>query len=179
MKPEKAPYYVILFALVFWGASLYNRYDKIVFDEPELFQNTSPQIEKGSTRWGHRTAGLRADLIEPGTLVRFKTRRSVRELTARVVARSGERVKIEAGKVFVDGAEGNDKYCRSHNGRDFLPEMIVPEGCLFVLNDKRYRDTCDRLDSRTLGPIPLGSVKHVFSAEPKRKRQRGGGGKRK
>ena len=40
---------------------------------------------------------------------------------------------------------------------DHYPELIVPAGCLFVLNDQRGRGA-DRMDSRAFGPISARSV---------------------
>lgn len=178
MKPENAIYWVILSALILWVAWLWKRYDQIEFEDPEIYQVNRPQIEKGTTRWGIRTLGLQAEAVEQDVIVRFKVPRTAREHIARVVARAGDRVKIEDGKVHVNGSELKDEYGRRKVAGDFFPELIVPEGAVFVLNDVRFRDCCDRLDSRALGPIPLGAVKHVFRPQKRMKRTRSRGPKR-
>lgn len=163
MKPEAVPYWGFLVALLLGGVYLWQNFDMVKFDEPEGRQMCRPQIEKDGNRWGRRTHRLEVTDLQPNELVRFKVKRTrAWVVTARVVAREGERVKIEAGKVFVNGKEIKDEYVRAKSETDYFPELIVPAGCVFVLNDARHRFGADRLDSRGFGPIPLRAITHRF-----------------
>lgn len=164
MKPEGAPFFGILFALVLAAVWWWRSYDLVAFDEPDAFQFNQPQIDKDGTRFGRRAGRLSASDIERGSLVRFKTRRTGRTLTARVAAVEGERIKIEGSEITVDGSVIPDEYRRRSNADEFYPELIVPAGCVFVLTDERSKAGADRYDSRNLGPIAVESIEHVFSA---------------
>lgn len=73
----------------------------------------------------------------------------------RVIGLPGEHVKIENGKVYINGEELEEDYLQDNvitgdlNGP--YTDLIVPEGCLFVMGDNRAQST----DSRRFGCIPL------------------------
>ena len=136
----------------------------MTFDAPAGMQFMQPQIEEGTTRFGRRTGRLRSDEVQPLDLVRFEVGRARgKVLTGRVYALEGQRVRIEAGALFVDDQEVEDPYVRYRNKDEYYPELIVPAGSVFVLNDLRGRKGADRWDSRNLGPIPFRSIQHRFS----------------
>ena len=64
-------------------------------------------------------------------------------------------MKVENGKVYINGDELQEDYLQDNvvtgdlNGP--YTDLIVPEGCLFVMGDNRAQST----DSRRFGCIPL------------------------
>lgn len=163
MKPESVPFYGVGVAILLAVGWFFDAYDGYRFPEPEARQYCKPQVQQEQFRWGRVVARGDLDLIEPPMLVRFKVPRTRVEITSRVVAVEGQRVKVEESKVYVDGKMIKDEYKRSSSKYDYCPEVIVPAGCIYVLNDQRMRGGGDRFDSRNLGPIPLRAVSHVFS----------------
>ena len=71
----------------------------------------------------------------------------------RVVALPGDRVSIQNGVVYLNGAALDEPYVAYHGGPD-LAELTVPEETIFVLGDNRAVS----LDSRALGPVPDSEV---------------------
>jgi signal peptidase I len=163
MKPESIPFYGVGVAIALGAGWFFDAYDGYRFPESESVQYCKPQVEQDQFRWGRVTSRGDLQVIEPDMLVRYRTTRSRKELTSRVIALEGQRVKIEEGKVFVNGARVEDQYKRSARKLDYCPELIVPADCVFVLNDQRMRSGGDRMDSRAFGPIPLRAISHVFS----------------
>ncbi len=77
----------------------------------------------------------------------------------RVIALPNEHVKIEDGKVYVNGNELAEDYLASDvrtytNDNQPFYDLVVPEGCIFVMGDNRPAST----DSRSFGCIPLEKV---------------------
>jgi signal peptidase I len=162
MKPEAIPFYgvgvAILLALIF-GVENYLGH---TFVEVKEQQYCRPQINPDEFRWGRVGPRKEASEFAVNDLVRYRTQRTKREITSRVIATQGQRVKIEKGKILVDGAGIEDKYSRGRIKGEFLPELIVPTDCIFVVNDQRARGS-DRMDSRNFGPISVRSVLSSFS----------------
>lgn len=174
MKAEATPFWGVLVAGILGAVWWWTHFDMVSFDEAENLQFSRPQIEKDASRMGRRVSTLTINDLTPGELVRFKTQRTRNwTLTARVVAKAGERVRIEGKEVFVNGEKFEDTYARSLSKHDYMPELIVPDGCVFVLNDRRWGHGADRCDSRALGPIPLGSITHRFSPRERQAARRG------
>lgn len=74
----------------------------------------------------------------------------------RVIALEGEHVKIEGGKVYVDGKERLEPYLNGISTPvtgDYC-DMVVPEGYVFLMGDNRGGSS----DSREFGCIPIEKI---------------------
>ncbi|MCO5167981.1 MAG: signal peptidase I [Planctomycetes bacterium] len=163
MKVEAVPFYAILVAALSGGTWFVFRYELYRFKDPKQRQFCEPEISEGTQRLGRDVVWLRDDALQVGDLVRFRTARTGADTTSRVVAVAGQRVAIVAGRLHIDGVEVNDPWGKRANPADHVPELFVPEGCVFVLNDQRWHNQSDRLDSRAFGPIPVRCVEYAFS----------------
>lgn len=74
----------------------------------------------------------------------------------RVIAVSGDHIKIEEGKVYLNDQELNEPYLREGITTDggTFNDIVVPEGYIFVMGDNRPHST----DSRSFGCIPTGKI---------------------
>ncbi len=87
--------------------------------------------------------------------------RDDRLFVKRVVAGGGEEVDLSEAGVTVDGVLLDEPYAHpSSSLRDTQP-LVVPEGHVYVLGDRRDRSQ----DSRFYGPVPIdlveGKVVHI------------------
>lgn len=71
----------------------------------------------------------------------------------RVVALPGDRVRIERGRLFVNGSAVAEPYV-SFPDRGDVPEITVPAHDIYVLGDNRAESE----DSRTWGPVAESAV---------------------
>lgn len=76
----------------------------------------------------------------------------------RVIALPGEHIKIQDGKVFINGIELDENYLQpevttSTQNRPFC-DLVVPDNCVFVMGDNRAEST----DSRSFGCVPLEKI---------------------
>ncbi len=72
----------------------------------------------------------------------------------RVIATQGQHVIIADGKVSVDGKILSEGYINGNEtliGNSLYDDLVVPEGCVYVLGDNRLPDKSR--DSRTYGPV--------------------------
>lgn len=74
----------------------------------------------------------------------------------RVIAVAGDHIKIEEGKVYLNGEELNEPYLREGitTKSDLFTDVTVPEGYVFVMGDNRPHST----DSRSFGCIPVEKI---------------------
>ena len=74
----------------------------------------------------------------------------------RVIGVAGDHIKIESGKVYLNGQESNEPYLRDgiKTEQKVFTDIIVPENCVFVMGDNRPQS----MDSRSFGCIPLEKV---------------------
>ncbi len=163
MKVEAVPFYGIAVAMVGGITWFLVHYEFYRFREPAPRQYCQPAIMEGTQRVGRDVAWLDEQDLQVGDLVRFRTGRSGNESTSRVIALSGQRVAIRAGRLHLDGAEVADPWGKRGNAVDFFPEVVVPEGCVFLLNDHRWGNLSERMDSRAFGPVPVRCIEYVFS----------------
>lgn len=77
----------------------------------------------------------------------------------RVIGLPGEHVKIENGKVYINGNELKEEYLSSDviTESEVFYDFIVPEGYIFAMGDNRAKST----DCRELGCIPLKKIEGV------------------
>ncbi|HTC30717.1 MAG TPA: signal peptidase I [Candidatus Acidoferrum sp.] len=71
----------------------------------------------------------------------------------RVVGLPGDRVRIDRGTVYLNGAHLAEPYVRYGDDRS-VPEMTVPPESVYVLGDNRAVSE----DSRIFGPVPDSEV---------------------
>lgn len=74
----------------------------------------------------------------------------------RVIALPGEYIKIENGKVYINGEELQESYLQENvitEGGAYT-DLVVPEGYIFVMGDNRSQST----DSRRFGCIPIEKI---------------------
>ena len=74
----------------------------------------------------------------------------------RVIGVEGDHIKIEDGKVYLNGEELDEPYLAegvTTTGGIFT-DVVVPEGYIFVMGDNRSHST----DSRSFGCIPIEKV---------------------
>lgn len=77
----------------------------------------------------------------------------------RVIALPGEHVKIENGKVYINGEELQEDYISVETpeivgGGVAINDFTVPENCVFAMGDNRSRST----DCRAFGCIPYEKI---------------------
>ena len=79
----------------------------------------------------------------------------------RVIGLPGEHVKIENGKVYINGEELQEDYLEPTVETDSLngpfTDIVVPENCVFVMGDNRTQST----DSRRFGCVPLEKIESI------------------
>jgi signal peptidase I len=111
----------------------------------------------------------RLESIERGDIIVFRYPRDPRKsFIKRVVGLPGDRVKISAGRVYVNGERILEPYVPGEyqDSRSY-PEIEVPENNYFVLGDHRSMSN----DSREFGSVPRSFIygKAVFGYWPMEK----------
>lgn len=77
----------------------------------------------------------------------------------RVIALPGEHIKIESGKVYINGEELQEDYLKQGTytqalRNNYFMDLTVPEGCVFAMGDNRNQST----DCRAFGCVPLERI---------------------
>lgn len=77
----------------------------------------------------------------------------------RAIAFPGEHVKIENGKVYINGEELEENYLQDDvvTNSEHFTDFIVPEGYIFAMGDNRTKST----DCRALGCIPMDKIEGI------------------
>src|SRR5438477_2327566 len=108
----------------------------------------------------------RLEPIERGDIVVFRYPRDPsKSYIKRVIGLAGDRIRIEAGRVFVNGEPLEEDYVpRAYADERSYPEMVVPDNGYFVLGDHRTMSN----DSRDFGPVASAYIygKAVFGYWP-------------
>lgn len=74
---------------------------------------------------------------------------------SRVVGLAGDRIAIDGTRVQLNGTVLSEDYVSDVTPWS-LPQIVVPQGCVYVLNDVRSSPTTD---SRCFGPIPVSDIR--------------------
>lgn len=76
----------------------------------------------------------------------------------RVIALPGEHVKIENGKVYINGKKLEEPYLSedvvTNPAEDSNVDFVVPEGTLFLMGDNREKS----MDCRNFGCVPIEKI---------------------
>ncbi|MGO9124019.1 MAG: signal peptidase I [Terriglobales bacterium] len=108
----------------------------------------------------------RLEPIERGDVVVFRYPRDPsKSFIKRVIGLAGDRIRIIAGQVWVNGRRLEEDYVpRAYQDLRSYSEMVVPPGSYFVLGDHRSLSN----DSRDFGPVRESYIygKAVFGYWP-------------
>src|SRR6202166_3398797 len=108
----------------------------------------------------------RIEPIQRGDIIVFRYPRDPsKSFIKRVIGLAGDRIQIDAGRVYVNGRAINEDYVpRSYEDERSYPEIIVPPDSYFVLGDHRSLSN----DSRDFGPVGQSYIygKAVFGYWP-------------
>lgn len=144
-----------------WGRTtktLPNRGDIITFEEPSKIQYSEDEIDLNNpvAQFTERTGWdwFVNNFLEMG---------NKRSYIKRVIALPGEHVKIENGKVYINGEELEEDYLQSGVVTDVVgvgfSDFTVPENCVFAMGDNRNHST----DCRSFGCIPLEKIESTVA----------------
>ena len=127
----------------------YERGNIITFEAPSMTQ--SLDLENPVAKYENEPQGFF------GKFVYYVLEINKDSYIKRVIGLPGEHVKIENGKVYINGEELDEPYLQedvvtSRKGAYY--DLVVPEGTLFVMGDNRSKST----DSRSFGCIPIEKV---------------------
>jgi len=108
----------------------------------------------------------RLEPIERGDVVVFRYPRDPsKSFIKRVIGLAGDRVRIDAGRVWVNGKRLDEEYVpRAYEDLRSYSDTVVPPGSYFVLGDHRSLSN----DSRDFGPVGESYIygKAVFGYWP-------------
>jgi signal peptidase I len=108
----------------------------------------------------------RLEPIQRGDIIVFRYPRDPsKSFIKRVIGLAGDRIRIDGGEVFVNGAELDEDYVPpAYSDQRSYPEVVVPPHSYFVLGDHRTMSN----DSRDFGPVDVGFIygKAVFGYWP-------------
>jgi len=84
-----------------------------------------------------------------GEVVAFRHEGDAREVfIKRVIGLPGNRIRIDRGRVYVDGTKQEEPYVQDPDDRS-VPEIVVPPASVYVLGDNRANSE----DSRSFGAV--------------------------
>ena len=86
------------------------------------------------------------------------------KLVKRVIGLPGDTIKIDDGKVFINGKEYKEKYKRDKKAERRSLDIIqleLKESQYFIMGDNRNHSS----DSRLFGPIDISEIKSKYLFE--------------
>ena len=138
-----------------WGRTtkkLPNRGDIITFEAPSQTQMSTFDVDMNNpvAIYDYKPKGIFAKFSY--YVLEFNKTSYIK----RVIGVAGDHIKIESGKVYLNGQELNEPYLRDgiKTEQKVFTDIIVPENCVFVMGDNRPQS----MDSRSFGCIPLEKV---------------------
>lgn len=130
------------------------RGDIVTFEAPSTRYLSAAQVDKPIAEYNHNINNIfskfRYYVLELGKNSYIK----------RVIGLPGEHIKIENGKVYINGEELKEDYLQSTvvtEPTGGFSDLIVPEGCVFVMGDNRSGSD----DSRKFGCVPLEKLESI------------------
>lgn len=166
MKPDAVPFFGVLVAVLLAGVWALLRFELVRFKDDERRQFCKPAIDTGQQRMGRDVPLYGPDRLAAPDLVRYRTPRTG-DMTSRVVAVAGQRVEVRDGQLLVDDQPVNEPWAVFRRAEDFYPPLVVPPGCVWVMNDTRSRGRSEAFDSRAAGPIPVDAISYRFDGTPR------------
>ena len=144
-----------------WGRTIHalpKRGEIITFEEPSKISYSESEIDvKNPVAKFYDRKGWEWFVDE---FLEFGDKRSY---IKRVIALPGEHVKIENGKVYIDGKELQEDYLQPGVVTDVVgvgfSDFVVPENCVFAMGDNRNHST----DYRSFGCIPLEKIESTVA----------------
>lgn len=151
LKPNER---LILNRMVRTSKKMPNRGDIITFEAPTTnFLTTEEFTQSVIARYENQPEGLWGKfsyyVLEINKISYIK----------RVIGLPGEHVKIENGKVYINGQLLDESAYLSKdvvtgNGDGVCLDLVVPDNCIFAMGDNRGKST----DCRAFGCIPLDKI---------------------
>ncbi len=130
----------------------YNRGDIITFEAPSQTQMSTFDVDMNNpvAIYDYKPKGIFAKFSY--YVLEFNKTSYIK----RVIGVEGDRVQIVNGKVYINGEELVEDYLQKGvtTKTVYYNDVIVPEGCIYVLGDNRD----ESMDSRTFGCVPLEKV---------------------
>ena len=144
-----------------WGRTIHalpKRGEIITFEEPSKISYSESEIDvKNPVAKFYDRKGWEWFVDE------FLEKGDKRSYIKRVIALPGEHVKIENGKVYIDGKELQEDYLQPGVVTDVVgvgfSDFVVPENCVFAMGDNRNHST----DCRSFGCIPLEKIESTVA----------------
>lgn len=134
-----------------------NRGDIITFEKPSKISYTADEIDKENPI-------AKYEYIPSNFIKKFSyyiLEIGKESYIKRVIALPGEHVKIENGKVYINGTELEEPYLQPNvvttvdaKNYNYFSEFTVPEGYVFAMGDNRSQST----DCRAFGCVPVEKV---------------------
>src|SRR5208337_1341557 len=135
----------------------------VFFYQPVRVEGTSmlPRLDDQDRLFINKFV-YRFTAIERGDVVVFHYPRDPeKSYIKRVIALPGDRLRIDHGTVWLNGQTLSEPYIPDeYRDSRSMAEMVVPEGCFFMMGDHRSISS----DSREFGPVERGLIygKAVF-----------------
>lgn len=130
----------------------YNRGDIITFEAPSksILSAFEADMDNPVARYDYEPKGIFAKFSY------YVLEFSKTSYIKRVIGIEGDHIKIEDGKVYLNGEELEEPYLRDGitTESSLFTDITVPEGYVFVMGDNRPHST----DSRSFGCIPVEKI---------------------